>query len=68
VLILWITVIFTGLNLFALVNPTAIIIFLVCALSAAAAIFLILELDEPFVGVIKAPDAPLQLVLTSLGR
>ena len=31
VLILWLTVIFTGLGLFAPVNPTAIIIFLVCA-------------------------------------
>jgi hypothetical protein len=68
VLILWVTVIFTGLGLFAPVNPTAIIIFLVCALSAAGAIFLILELDEPFVGGIKASDAPLQLVLTRLGR
>ena len=68
VLILWVTVIFTGLGLFAPVNPTAVTIFLVCALSAAGAIFLILELDEPFVGVIKASDAPLQLVLTRLGR
>ncbi len=68
VLILWVTVIFTGLGLFAPVNSTAVIIFLVCALSTAGAIFLILELDEPFVGVIKASDAPLQLVLTRLGR
>src|SRR5215203_948569 len=46
VLILWVTVIFTGLSLFLPVNPTAVIV-LICALSAAGAIFLILELDEP---------------------
>ena len=68
VLILWLTVIFTGLGLFAPVNLTAIIIFLICALSAAGAIFLILELDDPFVGIIWLPDTPLQLVLTHLDR
>lgn len=68
VLILWVTVIFTGLGLFAPTNPTAPVIFLVCALSAAGAIFLILELDDPFVGIIRASDAPLQLVLTRLGQ
>ena len=68
VLILWLTVIVTGLGLFAPANTTSISIFLICALSAAGAVFLILELDEPFVGVIKASDAPLQLVLTRLGR
>jgi len=68
VLILWLTVIFTGLGLFAPANPTAIVIFLVCALSAAGAIFLILELDDPFVGIIRLPDTPLQLVLTRISR
>ena len=68
VLILWLTVIFTGLGLFAPANPTAMIIFLICALSAAGAIFLILELDDPFVGIIRISDAPLQLVLAHLGR
>jgi hypothetical protein len=68
VLIFWVTVIFTGLGLFAPTNPTAIMIFVVCALSAAGAIFLILELDEPFVGIIKVSDAPLQRALAHLGK
>jgi hypothetical protein len=68
VLIMWIAVIFTGLGLFAPVNPTSITIFLVCALSAAGAIFLILELDDPLVGIIKISDQPLQLVLARIGR
>jgi hypothetical protein len=68
VLILWLTVIFTGLALFAPVNPTSISIFLICALSAAGAVFLILELDDPLVGIIKISDEPLQLVLARIGR
>ena len=68
VLIMWLTVIFTGLGLFAPVNPTSITIFLVCALSAAGAIFLILELDDPLVGIIKISDEPLQLVLHRIGQ
>src|SRR4051794_29787214 len=68
VLIMWLTVIFTGLGLFAPANPTAIVIFLICALSAAGAIFLTLELDDPFVGIIQLPDTPLQLVLTRIPR
>jgi hypothetical protein len=68
ILIMWLTVIFTGLGLFAPVNPTTITIFLICALSAAGAIFLILELDDPFVGIIRLPDTPLQLVLTRITR
>jgi hypothetical protein len=68
VLIVWLAVIFTGLGLFAPVNPTSITIFLVCALSAAGAIFLILELDDPLVGIIKISDEPLQLVLARIGQ
>jgi hypothetical protein len=68
VVISWLAVIFTGLGLFAPVNPTAIVIFLICALSAAGAIFLILELDDPFVGIIRLSDTPLQLVLAHLGQ
>ena len=40
----------------------------VCALSVAGAIFLILEMDRPFEGVIQISDAPLRQVLTQLGR
>jgi len=68
VLIVWLTVIFSGLGLFAPANPTSITIFLICALSAAGAIFLILELDVPLVGLIKISDQPLQLVLARIGH
>jgi hypothetical protein len=41
---------------------------LFCALSVAAAIFLILELDRPFEGLIQLSSEPLRRVLAQLGR
>ena len=40
----------------------------VCALSIAGALFLILELDQPFHGWIQIPSAPLRNALTQLGQ
>jgi hypothetical protein len=39
----------------------------VCALSVAAAIFLILELDRPYEGLIRVSPAPVQFALERLG-
>jgi hypothetical protein len=39
----------------------------VAAVSVAAAVFLILELDGPLDGLIKISSEPLQFVLTQLG-
>jgi hypothetical protein len=41
---------------------------LVCALSVAGAIFLILELDLPFEGLMQVPSTPLRQVLRHLGQ
>ena len=38
------------------------------ALSVAAAIFLILEMDHPFQGIIRITDTPLRHVISQLGR
>jgi hypothetical protein len=45
-----------------------VVTLVVCALSVAGAIFLILELDQPFEGLIKISDAPLRAALAGLGR
>jgi len=39
----------------------------VCALSVSGAIFLLLELDQPFHGFIRVSSAPLRSALTNLG-
>lgn len=61
VLVFWLLVIFVSFGLFAPSNGTVISILFVCAISVASAIFLILEMDGPFSGVIRiSPDPMLQ--------
>ncbi len=67
-LVLWLTVIFTSLGLFAPGHGTAYAVILACALSAASAIFLILSLDQPFAGLIRISDAPLREALAIIDR
>jgi flagellar biosynthesis component FlhA len=67
VLIFWLTIIFASFSLFA--RPNAIVIgsLLIFALSAAGAIYLILELGQPFAGLMQISRAPLRNALTPLG-
>lgn len=68
VLVVWLAVIFVTFGLFAPRNATVVITLLVCAMSAAGAIFLILELNTPFDGVITVSSVPLEETLRRLGR
>ena len=68
VLVCWLTIIFATFGLFSPRNGTVIIVMIICALSAAAALFLILELDQPYAGLIKVSSAPLQNALALLGK
>lgn len=65
-LVSWLTIIFTSFGLVSPRNPTVIAIFLVCAFSAACALFLILELDSPYEGLLKVSSAPMRNALTHL--
>jgi hypothetical protein len=60
VLVFWICVLFLGFGLFARFNPTVTVALLVGALSVAGAIFLILELSEPYRGLMRISDEPLR--------
>jgi hypothetical protein len=40
----------------------------VCALTVSSAVFLILDLDQPFDGIIQISSAPLRDALAQLGR
>jgi hypothetical protein len=66
VLVFWLAIIFTGFSLFSRLNPTAIAALFVFALSASAAIFLILEMSEPFTGLMQISSAPLRNALAPL--
>src|SRR5439155_8228843 len=60
VLIFWLTIIFASFSLFA--QPNAIVIgsLFIFALSAAGAIYLVLELGQPFAGLMQISSAPLR--------
>ncbi|HEY7424595.1 MAG TPA: hypothetical protein VH682_10230 [Gemmataceae bacterium] len=66
VLAFWLTILFAGLALLAPRNATVFSVLIVCALSVSGAIFLILELDRPFEGVMRVSSAPLQGALSQL--
>lgn len=68
VLIFWLAVLFTSFGLFASHNATVLIVLLVCALSVAGALFLIVDFDQPFDGLIQISSGPLQSALGQLGH
>ena len=68
VLVFWLTVVFAGIGVLAPRNATVVVALVACAMSVAAALFLILELDSPYSGVIVISDAPLRIALEHLGR
>ena len=68
VLVFWLCVIFASFGLFAPRNATVIAALCVSALSVAGAIFLILELDRSFEGLLQVSSAPLRAALAQLGR
>jgi hypothetical protein len=67
-LVSWVTIIFMGFGLFAPRNATVLVTLGVCALSVSGAIVLILELNQPFGGLIQLSTAPLQNALAQLGQ
>jgi hypothetical protein len=68
VLAFWLIVIFANLGLFAPPNGTVYTIIFVCAVSVATAIFLILEMDQPYQGVIQISNEPLVSALHEISR
>jgi hypothetical protein len=67
-LILWLSVLFASFALFAPRNATVVATLFLCAISVSTAIFLILELELPFGGLIQISSAPLRSALMNLGK
>jgi len=64
----WLTVIFISFGLFAPSNSTVVVALMVASLSVAGSIFLILELDQPFGGIIQIPSTSMRIALEQLGK
>ncbi len=68
VMVAWLVLLFASFSLFAPPNSTVIVTLLISALAVSSAVFLILELDRPFSGMIKISSAPIRAALELLGK
>jgi hypothetical protein len=68
VLVFWLTVLFVGFGLFSRFNATIVAAFIVGAVSVAGAIFLILEMNRPYTGMMQISIAPIRNALTQMIR
>jgi len=68
IVVFWLAILFFSFGLFGASNSTAVAALLVAALSVSGALFLILELDHPFGGLIRISSEPMRSVLSHLAR
>lgn len=66
-LMLWLTVLFFGFGLLARHNATVVAALFVGSFSVAGAIFLIVELNQPYGGWMQISSAPLRAALAQMG-
>jgi hypothetical protein len=67
-LVFWLTIIFISFGIFAPRHATMITALFVFSLSVAGALYLILEMDRPFHGLIRLSSAPMREALTRLSQ
>jgi hypothetical protein len=68
IMVFWLTIVFVSWGLLAPRNATIVATLFTAALSVSGAIFLILEMYNPYRGVIQISRAPLQSALALLGQ
>ncbi len=68
ILMFWLMALFLGFGLLSPRNGTVLAVLFVCALSVAAALFLILDLNEPFDGLIRVSIDPMRDALAELKK
>jgi hypothetical protein len=67
-LLLWLTITFTTFGVLAPRNRTIVCVLFVCALSVSGAIFLVLEMDSPFDGLITVSPGPMRYALEHMNK
>ncbi|MBS0189884.1 MAG: DUF4239 domain-containing protein [Phycisphaerales bacterium] len=68
VMVFWLSAVFTSFGLFAPPNLTVVAALMASALSVSAAIFLVLEMDRPFAGIIQISSEPLRAAEMQMGK
>ena len=67
-LVFWLIAIFLSFGMLSPRNATVVMTLFVCALSVSGAVFLILELDRSFDGLIQISSLPMTNALQQIGR
>jgi hypothetical protein len=67
ILMFWLGTMFLSFGIFAPHNPTVVVAFLVASFSIASSMFMILEMDDPYQGVIHISDEPMRQALSQMG-
>ncbi len=68
VLVFWLVILFGSFGLRAPPNPMIVAIIGLCALSVTAAVFVILDLDQPYGGLYGIPSAAMRNALADMTR
>lgn len=68
VVVSWLALIFASFGLFAPRNASVIAALLVAAFALAGPIFMMLEMDQPYGGLVKIPSTSLRVALDQMGR
>ena len=68
ILLFWLTITYASFGLFAPRNAMVFGVLFLCALSVAGAVFLIVEMDGPFDGMLKVSADPLRYTLAHLNQ
>jgi hypothetical protein len=66
VLVLWLCFIFASFSMSSKANPTLVAVLLICGFTASTAIYLILELGQPFDGLLQLSNSALRHALQPL--
>jgi hypothetical protein len=68
VLVFWLAVLFGAFGLIAPPNTTVVTVMALCALSVTVAVFVILDLDEPYGGLFGIPSTDMRNALVDMTR
>jgi hypothetical protein len=68
VILFWLTITFVSFGLLATRNATVVTVLFVCAVSVGSALFLILEMDGPFHGLLSVSADPLRYAYAHINQ
>ena len=68
ILVFWVVMLFVGFGVLTRSNATVLVALFVGALSVAGAIFLILEMNRPYSGLMKISSAPIRGALAAISQ